>query len=1126
LVDDGDHNGITSMNLLHNHGFEVDWSEGKSHRCLRIMPDETIRQEDIGNIFTPPGWLTWFLHEPGMWDQPEVRDAQASHDPRRVRSGQKGILLFTYYRRHNAGFLQRVHVTPGARLGLSAWAHAWSNGYSDAPHNDDARWSEGAGYDIVAWPEGDQSETGDPQQDARCNFVFRIGIDTKGGMDPFADSVVWSQGWHIYNGYGNIAVEATAESDMITVFLQSSTRWAFKHNDAYWDDVSLEVIDQEPAGATKLGAHVIRGCSGLGEYIAAKPAVAKFVGDWGLATSVPDGTLVIGRKHQGDYDAQQQYKAGLSPHEAANQFIQDQSSTYNSNPQITYWEGHNEPVWNTHEEMAWYAQFEVERMEIMSNMGLRCVIGNFATGTPALDLWEQFWSACKEARRFKALLGLHEYSCPWMWWMTGRYQLDPDEDQGDEGWTTLRYRKVYRQYLAPNDAVIPLVITECGIDGLVRPLPDGAPGATWKGLGDYWREHDGETDRHDYYFRQLAWYDRELQKDDYVVGATVFTWGNYGEPWASFDVAGTPVADKLTAYTMENPAEPFVYPDGESVPPNRGEPRIDYERTYVLLPPGAGLEWGEAAMSATWDDYRYTIGGSADDGGIGDLSIRNILAINPERWSADLRDFYEAHYPGINYTPINAATPAELAVLLRKPTSEVSLCQRNSLWADDDLGETPGGETIGEAGCLLTSLAMILRRVYGTDVTPPVLNRALAAAGTPFTQDDLLTEWDEAIKLFPKFTGSVKNNRSPYTRLELEGLLADGCHVVLRVRNGAHFVLLDHVANNNPTVIDPWDGTVKQWLMSDISGVRAACVSPSTPPFTLRGINDPDRQGAEQWLVQHGGGWLYVPLAIDVGPMTADQECRLGDRLDFSSLPGCRVVVNLRYSWAKPNQGTFPPATLMEQFCNGCIWCIDNAKNVWGWSIGNEPNNPREWPGTMEVTPRYTAEIYDYIALRRGSVCLAPSPIDPFYGPGSNCGDWFAELWDRIDGGADFVDLHGYIRGPNPSLCWSDARFGDDPLRWQGLNYPLCCQTLLERLPGTYDGLPAIVSECNHLWKTKEPDWGWVDDERAADVVTALYERTREWGARVVALCLYRWRGDEWAIADNEHVLNALERIV
>jgi hypothetical protein len=379
-----------------------------------------------------------------------------------------------------------------------------------------------------------------------------------------------------------------------------------------------------------------------------------------MAMDVPAGALVIGRKHQGDYDAQGQKARGLSPLEAAQEFTGDQLPTYRANPHIKYWEGHNEPVWNDEDGMSWYAQFEVERMQSMADLGLKCVIGNFATGTPPLHLWPAFLPALQVARQYKAILGLHEYSCPWMWWMTGEYQIDPGADEGNEGWVTLRYRKVYRQYLIPNGlGDVPLVITECGIDPLVNPKPPGCEGGTWKQLGDYWEEHNGETDKADYYFHQLVWYDEELQKDDHVIGATAFTWGNFGKPWADFDVAGTDVATKLIAYTKQNPASPFVYPNHE-----RGQPRVQYERTYVLLPPNADAAWAEAVIEATWDDKRWTLGGSADDAGIGDLDTRRIIAINPQLWG-DLAAFYIEHYPGIEYIPMEATTPEHLIQALR-----------------------------------------------------------------------------------------------------------------------------------------------------------------------------------------------------------------------------------------------------------------------------------------------------------------------------------------------------------------------------------------------------------------------------------------------------------------------------
>ena len=229
-------------NLLINGSFEQDWADNRSHHCLVFPGGE---ERTVGNIFTPSGgWVTWFYHNPGTWDQPEVRDAR---EIERVHDGDKATLLFTFYRNHDAGFLQQVQVEPGTRLGLSAYAHAWSN-HKDGPHPDDGHWSEGAGYDVVAWPEGSQPPNGEQQQDAKGNFTFTVGIDPTGGLNPYADTVAWGDGWHIYNGYGVLTAEATAEAETVTVFLRSCTLWPFKHNDAYWDAVELVAVEEPPDG--------------------------------------------------------------------------------------------------------------------------------------------------------------------------------------------------------------------------------------------------------------------------------------------------------------------------------------------------------------------------------------------------------------------------------------------------------------------------------------------------------------------------------------------------------------------------------------------------------------------------------------------------------------------------------------------------------------------------------------------------------------------------------------------------------------------------------------------------------------------------------------------------------------
>ncbi len=71
-----------------------------------------------------------------------------------------------------------------------------------------------------------------------------------------------------------------------------------------------------------------------------------------------------------------------------------------------------------------------------------------------------------------------------------------------------------------------------------------------------------------------------------------------------------------------------------------------------------------AALRGAWDRRRFTVGGSADDAGIGDLDFRRVIAINPAAWDRDLWAFFEEHYPGVLYVPLVAETPQGLTAAL------------------------------------------------------------------------------------------------------------------------------------------------------------------------------------------------------------------------------------------------------------------------------------------------------------------------------------------------------------------------------------------------------------------------------------------------------------------------------
>jgi len=196
--------------------------------------------------------------------------------------------------------------------------------------------------------------------------------------------------------------------------------------------------------------------------------------------------------------------------------------------------------------MDWYARFEAERVRVMATYGLRAAVGGFATGTPEWEQFAHFLPAIESAYQHGGVLTLHEYSAPTMDYGVGS-ALPERSAHSDRGVLTLRYRWWYEEVLIPRGLVVPLVISEAGIDGMIRNHP-GPEGRGWRDFADYWRKQGLGRDKRKVYIRQLAWYDRELQQDDYVIGCTIFTAGAQSSSWATFDI--TRILRHLAAYLV------------------------------------------------------------------------------------------------------------------------------------------------------------------------------------------------------------------------------------------------------------------------------------------------------------------------------------------------------------------------------------------------------------------------------------------------------------------------------------------------------------------------------------------------------------------------------------------------
>ena len=221
-------------NLLKNPGFEGNWWR------------KTHTGQEFGEIFVPEQWVAFWKegkpvpHDPGNpigYGRPEIHVINREPpflNPLRIKEGNRAVKLFTFFRIHNGGFYQRVEgIAPGARLRGTGWAHAWSS------VEDNPRASDGVGEGAYFVRAVDYNKS-----DGVRNFTFAVGIDPTGGTDPWAATVVWGEGAHIYNGFAQIpSVEVTAQGTAVTFFVRSAVLWPFKHCDAYFDEMGLVVVD-------------------------------------------------------------------------------------------------------------------------------------------------------------------------------------------------------------------------------------------------------------------------------------------------------------------------------------------------------------------------------------------------------------------------------------------------------------------------------------------------------------------------------------------------------------------------------------------------------------------------------------------------------------------------------------------------------------------------------------------------------------------------------------------------------------------------------------------------------------------------------------------------------------------
>jgi len=176
-----------------------------------------------------------------------------------------------------------------------------------------------------------------------------------------------------------------------------------------------------------------------------------------------------------------------------------------------------------------YLRFDIKMAELLASRGKAYGAGSWSVANPDMQ-----WFAHPLMRTLLqtgCYLVLHEYCAPTLW--DPRAFDSPYTNREaylGNGNYCLRYRKVL-MVLKANGMPIPrIIIKECGID---TGAPNGWDAGTPYQVG--WRFYSQDPS---VYLEQLKWYDRQLQMDPEIVGATIFCYGTEDPRWDTFDIRG------------------------------------------------------------------------------------------------------------------------------------------------------------------------------------------------------------------------------------------------------------------------------------------------------------------------------------------------------------------------------------------------------------------------------------------------------------------------------------------------------------------------------------------------------------------------------------------------------------
>jgi len=202
-----------------------------------------------------------------------------------------------------------------------------------------------------------------------------------------------------------------------------------------------------------------------------------------------------------------------------------------------------------------YDAFQMAFAAPIRQAGFEPIAMNFGTGNMLGDDFLAYFTGTLETYTY---LGFHEYDWPDMW----RLHEENIREKNQGGmWLTLRYRRIMNEVRKVYGSRHKVIITECGMTQGVLGGKDVGP---WHpptvppDVLDYLATKNISTEvTEERYWKSLMWYNDELMKDDYAIGALLFVVGAV-HPWESFEHLGG-IIDRL---------EEFQVDDGDNTDPD------------------------------------------------------------------------------------------------------------------------------------------------------------------------------------------------------------------------------------------------------------------------------------------------------------------------------------------------------------------------------------------------------------------------------------------------------------------------------------------------------------------------------------------------------------------------------